>query len=157
MLLAASALVLTLLPLTEYAAERRAFIASALRINAAIRDGRSQIDFQTRGAKLLAVQDRGEARRFCREIRGREAIPCWSVVDPPEGPRVIAVWFAANGEEATASLTAAKLHKTFAEACKCEDAQCDSIEGRAGCSDNIDGVAQYLAEQKVDAAARAVI
>ena len=52
--------------------------------------------------------------------------------------RVILVWFAANREEATASLTAAKLHKTFAEACKCEDAQCDSIEGRAGCSDNID-------------------
>ena len=65
--------------------------------------------------------------------------------------------FCANGEEAMASFTAAKLHKTFAEACKCEDAQCDSIEGRAGCSDTIDVFTQYLAEQKVDAAARAVI
>lgn len=65
----------------------------------------------------------------------------------------IAAWFAGNGEESTAALAAAMLQKTFAEACRCEDAQCDSIEGRAGCSDNIDTFVEYLAEQKIDPAA----
>jgi hypothetical protein len=234
-----------------YPNQRRAFIESALRINAAIRDEPSRITIKTNAAHLLAVQDRAEARRLCREIPVREAVRCWILVDPLEGlgamafpqdhtadeakfllsaseilaaadtaramelmeklakriakkppikpkrtevnPAIkrrmdradrddisdiersllfrevldesdtiediterlihqgaIAVWFAANREEATASLTAAKLHRTFADACKCEDAQCDSIEGRADCSSNIDSFVWYLAEQKVD-------
>ena len=62
----------------------------------------------------------------------------------------ITAWFAAHGEEGTAALAAVKLHKTFAEACRCEDGQCDSIAGRAECSENIDFFVEYLAEQKID-------
>lgn len=64
----------------------------------------------------------------------------------------ITAWFAGNREEATAALAAVKLHRTFAEACQCEDGQCDSIEGRAECSENIDYFARYLAEQQIDPA-----
>jgi len=243
-----------LLPAKDYAEQRSDFIKSALRITAAIRDQSSRDIFKAHAAHLLFAHDRPEAVRICREISGRQAISCWSIVDPLEGlrsiaypkdrteeeakflleastvlaakdstrakemldkvqkqaekkpaPKVkrkeagpaikakmdradrdeisdlersllfrevlevsdtiedftdrmlhegaIAVWFATKREEATASLTAAKLHKTFAEACKREDAQCDSIEGRADCSDNIDIFVQYMAEQKVDPAA----
>ena len=64
----------------------------------------------------------------------------------------ITTWFAGNREEGTAALAAVKLHKTFAGVCKCEDAQCDSIEGRAECSENIDFFVAFLAEQKIDPA-----
>ncbi len=66
---------------------------------------------------------------------------------------VIAAWFAEHREEATAALAAAKLHRTFADVCQCEDGQCDSIAGRAECSENIDYFVEYLAERKVDPAA----
>ena len=64
----------------------------------------------------------------------------------------ITAWFAGHGEEGTAALAAVKLHKTFAETCRCEDGQCDSIAGRADCSSNIDFFVEYLAEQKIDPA-----
>lgn len=64
----------------------------------------------------------------------------------------ITAWFAAHNEEGTSALAAVKLHKTFAETCRCEDGQCDSIAGRADCSDNIDFFVEYLAEQKIDPA-----
>jgi len=64
----------------------------------------------------------------------------------------ITAWFAGNREEGTAALAAVKLHKTFAGVCKCEDAQCDSMEGRAECSENIDFFVAYLAERKIDPA-----
>ena len=64
----------------------------------------------------------------------------------------ITAWFAGHGEEGTAALAAVKLPKTFAEACRCEDGQCDSIAGRADCSSNIDFFVEYLAEQKIDPA-----
>jgi hypothetical protein len=78
-----------------------------------------------------------------------------SIEDIPERlthQAAITAWFAGNREEATAALAAVKLHKTFAEACQCEDGQCDSIEGRAECSENIDFFAGYLSEQKIDPA-----
>lgn len=64
----------------------------------------------------------------------------------------ITAWFAGNREEATAALAAVKLHKTFADVCKCEDTHCDSIEGRAECSANIDFFVTYLAEQQIEPA-----
>ncbi len=65
----------------------------------------------------------------------------------------IAVWFAEHGEEAAGMLAADKLHRTFAHICQCEDGLCDSIAGRAECSENIDFFVEYLAEKKVDPAA----
>jgi hypothetical protein len=65
----------------------------------------------------------------------------------------IAVWFAEHGEEAAGMLAADKLHRTFAHVCQCEDGLCDSIAGRAECSENIDFFVEYLADKKVDHAA----
>lgn len=68
----------------------------------------------------------------------------------------IAAWFASQREEATAALAAAKLQKSFAEFCRCEDAQCDSVEGRADCSELVSNFVEYLAQQKIDPAVLAI-
>ncbi|MBI2687085.1 MAG: hypothetical protein HYX27_12280 [Acidobacteria bacterium] len=230
-----------LLPAEKYAVRRMEFLESALRVSAAIRHEPSRYIFVTQAAVLMAKQNAGEARRLCREIPPRQAIRCWSAVDPMEGLRAIegtttiesaeqalealgklekaskqkepervrkriavpvsikekmdraddealsdhrrsllfrevldmsetiedvterlmhqgyiSAWFAGHREEATAALAAVKLHKTFEEACHCEDAQCDSLEGRTECSENIDTFAQFLKENKIDPAVLAI-
>ncbi|MBL8237033.1 MAG: hypothetical protein JNM66_06425 [Bryobacterales bacterium] len=78
-----------------------------------------------------------------------------TIVDPTERlmhEGVITAWFAENREEATAALAAAKLHRTFAAICQCEDGQCDSVAGRAECSENIDFFVEFLAEKRIDPA-----
>ncbi len=52
----------------------------------------------------------------------------------------IAIWFAENNEEATASNAASLLHAT----CKSEDLQRDSLVARRECSDNIDAFVKLL-------------
>jgi hypothetical protein len=227
--------------------ERRRFVESALRANAAVRDGASREVYVIRAAHLLLKDDEAEAGRLCRGLTGSAGTRCWIPVDvleavrtlsyagefkseasqvlagrelergaallkkwrekmaTPVGKRaklaeagpeirrkmdraeakevseaersrllrevlevsdsiedptdrlfheaVIAAWFAENREEGTAALAAEKLHRTFAAVCRCEDGQCDSIAGRAECSENIGLFAEYLAEKKIDHAA----
>jgi hypothetical protein len=96
------------------------------------------------------VSDTERSRLFCEVLDESDSIE--DITERLTHQAAIAAWFAGNREEATAALAAVKLHKTFAEACKCEDAQCDSIDGRAECSENIDFFAAFLAEQKIDPA-----
>lgn len=82
-----------------------------------------------------------------------------SIADPLErlmNQGYIAAWFAAQREEATAALAAAKLQKSFAEFCRCEDVQCDSVEGRADCSELVSDFVEYLAQKKIDPAVLAI-
>jgi len=97
-----------------------------------------------------SVDDTERSRLFREVLEESDSIE--DVTERLMHQAAITAWFAGNREEGTAALAAVKLHKTFADACRCEDAQCDSIEGRADCSENIDTFARYLFEQKIDPA-----
>lgn len=92
-----------------------------------------------------------EKSRLLREVL-EESGSIEDVTDRMMHQAVITAWFAANREEGTATLAAAMLHETFAAACRCEDGQCDSVAGRADCSENIDTFVEYLAENQIDPA-----
>jgi hypothetical protein len=109
------------------------------------------------GPEIKKKMDRAEAKGVSDAERSRLLREVMEVTESIEDPTdrlfheaVIAAWFAENREEGTAALAAGKLHKTFAAVCRCEDGQCDSITGRAECSENIDLFAEYLAEKKID-------
>lgn len=92
-----------------------------------------------------------EISRLFREVlAAADDIP--DIQDRMLHQAAIAIWFAENNEEATASNAASLLHATFAATCKCEDVQCDSLVGRRECSDNIDAFVKLLREKNVDPA-----
>lgn len=110
----------------------------------------AEIEAKMARAEEGSISD-AERSRVLREVMEASE----TILDPTERlmhEGLITGWFAENREEATAALAAAKLHRTFASICQCEDGQCDSIQGRAECSENVDAFAEFLAEKKIDPA-----